>query len=208
GHDEPSVLFYSNTAGSGNSSVYQLTIPSDPPTVPLQNATGGTFHFQLHPTFWFGMVLCDDQSAPNPGGSPLACAKVACTPDSDANIFTNTAPGNANYLGKHPGTAFMELQFYPPGWVHWPAGNSCDPTKWCAAMAIFSLSTNQNTGVDNNGACLNIAGIEPANFAFITRTGVPIGPPDPLNATLGTFTPTSNKPFMIHSAPKAPIPIP
>src|SRR5262249_43066499 len=76
GHDEPSVLFYSNTAGSGNSSVYQLTIPSDPPTVPLQNATGGTFHFQLHPTFWFGMVLCDDQSAPNPGGSPLAGASV------------------------------------------------------------------------------------------------------------------------------------
>src|SRR5262249_28104099 len=126
GHDEPSVLFYSNTAGAGNSNFYKLTIPFDPPTQPLQNATGGTFHFQLHPTFWFGMVLCDDQSAPNPGGSALAGTNVACAPDSDANIFTNTTPGNPNYLGKHPGTAFMELQFYPPGWVQWPAGNSCD----------------------------------------------------------------------------------
>ena len=28
GHDEPSLLFYSATAGSGNSSIYQLTLPS------------------------------------------------------------------------------------------------------------------------------------------------------------------------------------
>src|SRR5579872_622608 len=32
GHDEPSLLFYANTLGSGNSSRYQLTLPSDPPT--------------------------------------------------------------------------------------------------------------------------------------------------------------------------------
>ena len=30
GHDEPSLLFYSNTAGSGNSNLYHLQVPSDP----------------------------------------------------------------------------------------------------------------------------------------------------------------------------------
>ena len=34
GHDEPSLLFYSNTAGAGNSNLYQMTLPSDPPTAP------------------------------------------------------------------------------------------------------------------------------------------------------------------------------
>ncbi len=34
GHDEPSMLFYSNKAGSGNSNVYHLTLPTDPATAP------------------------------------------------------------------------------------------------------------------------------------------------------------------------------
>jgi hypothetical protein len=69
GHDEPSLLFYSNAQGSGNSMTYSLTLPTDPPTLPTQGGTGGTFNFQLHPAFWFGMAMCDDQSSPNPGGS-------------------------------------------------------------------------------------------------------------------------------------------
>ena len=32
GHDEPQVLFYSSTPGSGNSNIYHLTLPKDPPT--------------------------------------------------------------------------------------------------------------------------------------------------------------------------------
>jgi hypothetical protein len=71
GHDEPSVLFYSNVAGSGNTGVYLLQLPKDPPTFPKQDGTGGTFNFQLHPAFWVGMAICDDQSAPNPGGSSV-----------------------------------------------------------------------------------------------------------------------------------------
>ncbi len=64
GHDEPSVLFYSKVPGSGNSNFYELTLPKDPPTAPRQDQTGGTFNFQLHPAFWFGMAMCDSQSAP------------------------------------------------------------------------------------------------------------------------------------------------
>jgi hypothetical protein len=71
GHDEPSVLFYSNVAGSGNTMTYLLQLPMEPPTLPKQDGSGGTFNFQLHPAFWVGMAMCDDQSAPNPGGSSV-----------------------------------------------------------------------------------------------------------------------------------------
>src|SRR2546422_2333932 len=80
GHDEPALLFYSNTPGSGHSNLYRLTLPKDPPTLPVQNGTRGTFNFQLRPAFWFGMAMCDDQSAPNPGGSSVG-PTVPCTPD-------------------------------------------------------------------------------------------------------------------------------
>jgi hypothetical protein len=46
GHDEPALLFYSSTPGSGNSAIYNLTLPKDPPRLPKQNGTGGTFSFQ------------------------------------------------------------------------------------------------------------------------------------------------------------------
>jgi hypothetical protein len=184
GHDEPSLLFYSNTAGSGNSSLYNLTIPSDPHFQPNQAGTGATWNFQLHPAFWLGMALCDNQSAPEFTHAP-------CTPDSDSNIFDGTNPAGPDYIGKHPGTAFLEVQFYPPGWAPWPAGVSCDATKWCAAMAIFSLLQDQNTGTLNNGDCRARVGDEPANFAFVTKSGVPHAPPSPLGATLATFTPSA-----------------
>jgi hypothetical protein len=192
GHDEPSVLFYSNTPGSGNSNLYRLTLPKDPPTTPKQDGSGGTFNFQLHPAFWFGMAMCDTQSAPE--------FTNQCTPDSDTNIFDNADPTAPDYIGHHPGTAFMEMQFYPPGWVGWPFNaGSCDPVKWCAALNIDSLSQNQNTGQINNSACLSIAGIEPVNFAFITKNGVAQAPANPVDSTIATFTPSPSKDLMMES---------
>jgi hypothetical protein len=184
GHDEPSLLFYSNTAGSGNSSSYQLQLPTDPKVMPNQSGTAGTWNFQLHPAFWLGMALCDNQSAPEFTHAP-------CVADSDTNIFDGSNDANPDYIGHHPGTAFLELQFYPPGWAPWPPGVSCDAHQWCAAMAIFSLLQDQNAGVLNNADCRARAGDEPANFAFITSTGVPHAPPAPLSQTNGTFTPSS-----------------
>ncbi|HEX9599420.1 MAG TPA: hypothetical protein VF963_08590 [Gaiellaceae bacterium] len=183
GHDEPSLLFYSNTPGSGNSSFYRLQLPTDPQVLPNQTGTAGTWNFQLHIAFWVGMALCDNQSAPEYTNAP-------CKPDSDTNIFDGTNEAAADYIGKHPGAAFLEVQFYPPGWAPWPPGVSCDASKWCAAMAIFSFNLNQNTGVANNADCLSTVGLEPANFAFITKSGVPHAPPGPLDLTLGSFTPS------------------
>src|SRR4051794_41589273 len=36
GHDEPSLLFYSNTPGSGESSLYKLPLPTHPKGLPNQ----------------------------------------------------------------------------------------------------------------------------------------------------------------------------
>jgi hypothetical protein len=58
-------------------------------------------------------------------------------------------------------------------------------------MVVFGLSATR-TQV-NNTDCLNRAGEEWANFAFITKSGIPQAPPDPLNATAATFTPDPAK---------------
>ena len=185
GHDEPSLLFYSDTPGAGNSSLYHLTIPQDPKVMPNQAGTAGTWNFQLHPAFWLGMALCDNQSAPE-------FTHAACVADSDSNIFDAASEADPKYIGHHPGTAFLEVQFYPPGWAPWPPGVSCDATQWCAAMAIFSLLQDQNTGTLNNADCRSTVGDEPANFAFITKNGVPHAPAAPLNQTNLTFTPSAS----------------
>src|SRR4051794_28221583 len=47
GHDEPSLLYYSTTPGSGNSQLYRLTLPTDPTTPPAEDGSGGTWNFSL-----------------------------------------------------------------------------------------------------------------------------------------------------------------
>ncbi|HLZ32236.1 MAG TPA: hypothetical protein VKV73_33350 [Chloroflexota bacterium] len=196
GHDEPSLLFYSNVPGSGNNYTSQLRLPEESATPPNTAGTGGTYNFQLHPAFWFGMALCDSESSPNPGLKP-------CPADTDANIADSADPNAPDYIGNHVGSAFVELQFYPPGWVPWPAsqiingGSSCDAKQWCAAILIFALQRNENitdpaTGARllNNADCQARTGVESFNFAFLTRNGKPQGPPSPLfQTTADTFTP-------------------
>ena len=95
----------------------------------------------------------------------------------------------------------MEMQFYPPGWVKWPMTTSCDATKWCAALNIDSLSENPVTGQLLNSTCAAKTGVEYVNFAFITKSGVPqpASPPNPVNATINTFTPNSAADLFMNS---------
>ena len=97
----------------------------------------------------------------------------------------------------------MEMQFYPPGWIPWPTwqvavgASSCNPTMWCAAMNIDSLSLNPVTGQANNPTCLDKVGEEYVNFAFITKNGKSTGPANPVDATTtGTYTPSPADLFM------------
>jgi len=149
GHDEPLITFYSGVPGSANNVQWEFTLPRERPLPATQS-------FQNFITFWFGMALCDPKSEPF----------GACVPNSDLND-PNTA-----------GSAFLELQFYPPGQALAPALFSCDLVNWCAALNINSLTRNNNC-------------FEPLNFALIQRDGVPSGPPGPGIHTLATDTPNA-----------------
>ncbi len=198
GHDEPATLFYSNRPGSGNNVTYQMVLPKDPPTRPRQDGSGGTDNFQLHPTFWLGMVMCDDQGSPNPDGAALTGhPTIPCKPDSNSNIFASTNPGSSHYFGLGPGQAYEEMQFYPPGWAPWPAGIGCTANQWCAAMNIDTFSENQNTGQFNNTSCLNTVGPEPVNFAFLTKNGTATAPANPQHPE--HFTPDPARDFLMNS---------
>jgi hypothetical protein len=187
GHDEPSLLFDSSTPGAGNHMSYNVTLPTDP-SASHPNELGKSYNFELSGADWFGMALCDTQSFPE--------QVKTCPPDSDANILDPAVSP------KHVGQAYMEMQFYPPGWVPWPTwqkavgASSCSATQWCAALNVDSLSLNPVTGQANNEKCLHLVGEEYLNFAFITKSGVAQAPANPVNANLDTFTPTKKDLFM------------
>jgi len=198
GHDEPSLEFKSSEPGSGNDMTYTLRLPKEPAEKPKNDGSGGTWNFELRPTFWFGLTLCDSESAPE--------FTKTCTPDSDANDLVGSNPAAPDYIGKHPGNAFMELQFYGPGYVPQFEGFDCAAHRYCAAMTIDSLNQDQNTGVANTAACDNylLGGIEPINWAYITKSGVSQAPADPLftgtfdSPNLSAVTPDFNRDLMMN----------
>ncbi len=164
GHDEPSVKFISSAPGSGNTMTYLTKIPVDPRRAPTPSGSV-TNYGQLSVAPWFGLPICDPNSYPqNP-----------CTPDSDSNVGLNVA--NA------AGSAFMELQLYPPGYTPFIDSESCSATKWCAALTIDSLECNFNFATCNNNC------IEPVNFAYLQTNGVPAGPPSPQLADVSSMFP-------------------
>jgi hypothetical protein len=168
GHDEPSIRFISSRPGSGGDVTFNEHLPVDPAARPTVNNPGHdvTHWFELSPAPWFGMSLCDPNSFP----------QTPCTPNSDSNAPHGSFPGG--------GAAFMEMQFYPPGMGPKVDSISCDNTHWCAALTIDSLEARANGQIQN--AC-----VEPVNFAFIQRNGVPAGPPGPNTATLASVTANS-----------------
>ena len=196
GHDEPSNLFYSSLPGSGNRLSYDVTLPTDP-SATNPGAPGKSFQFQLNGALWFGMALCDTQSYPEQVST--------CPADSDSNIANNPDRNAPDFIGHHSGTAFVELQFYPPGWVPWPTwavavgASACDATKWCAAMNIFNLLEDPINGRVQNATCANRIGVETVNFAFVTRNGRTQAPPNPVDSTLATFTPDPQRDLFMNS---------
>jgi hypothetical protein len=156
GHDEPSIGFISTAPHSGNNVQWEVTLPRERPLPATQS-------FENFPTLWFAMALCD----PNSG-----FVRGPCIPDSDQNNPFTT------------GAAFLEMQFYPPGFPPFITQISCDLTHWCASLHINSLE-NMDNGM------LNPNCTETTNFAFIQRNGVPTGPPGPATATNATFTPNA-----------------
>jgi hypothetical protein len=163
GHDEPSAQFISNVPGSGNNVRWEIRLPQE-------HALPATQTFENLATFWFSMALCEPTSYPlNP-----------CIPNSDQN-----SPSRFSNDPTAGGSAFLELQFYPPGFYPYLTQLSCDATHWCAAMTIDSLKCDPAAPICNPNCT------EPANFAFIQKDGIPAGPPGPASATNATFTPNA-----------------
>jgi hypothetical protein len=156
GHDEPSVGFISTVSHSGNNLQWEITLPRERPLPATQS-------FENFVAFWFAMALCD----PNSG-----FVRGPCIPDSDENN-PNTA-----------GSAFLEMQFYPPGNPPFITQISCDLTHWCASLHINSLETMDNGKLNPN--CT-----ETTNFAFLQGDGIPTGPPGPNNLNAASVTPNS-----------------
>ncbi len=168
GHDEPGVRFISNTPGSANTMTYLVKVPVDPKLAPTP-AGSVTNYGQDSIAPWFGLAMCDPDSYP----------QNACTPDSDSNISDPGSPADA-------GSAFMELQLYPPGYTPFVDSESCSVTQWCAALTIDSLECTFGFAVCNANC------EEPVNFAFLQNNGIPAGPPSPQLADVSTFLPNSH----------------
>ncbi len=163
GHDEPSIKFISNKPGSGNQMTYFMQLPVDPrkPPTPTGSVTD---YGELSVAPWFGLPICDPNSYPqNP-----------CKPDSDKNSGLISDPNAA-------GSAFLELQLYPPGFTPFIDSESCSTTKWCSALTIDSLECTFNF------ATCNPACEEPVNFAYLQNDGVPAGPPSAQLTDVSTF---------------------
>jgi hypothetical protein len=172
GHDEPSVRFISNQPGSGTDTTITERLPLDPAALPTVRTPGKdvTHWFELSLAPWVSTDVCDPQSTPF----------TACTPESDANAPRGRYPGG--------GAAFVELQFYPPGFAPFTDSISCDNSHWCSALTIDSLEC-LGSGFAI-GACNNNCP-EPVNFAFVQMNGKPTGPPNPQRSNNATFTPNA-----------------
>jgi hypothetical protein len=176
GHDEPLVTFLSSTAGSGNNVSWTETLGKDPFQAPAVSTPGSdvSHWFELSSAPWVSMAMCDPNSYP----------QLPCSAQSDLNapacITTSSCPQNS-YPGG--GSAFMEMQLYPPGQPPWVDNISCDNGHWCAALTIDSLECTLNFVQCNNNCP------EPINFAFVQTNGVPAGPPSPQDANLDSATP-------------------
>lgn len=136
GHAEPTVKFFSNAGASGNNVQWKFKLPA---TDPAPNQTGTSVaNFELDIAHWFSMSLCDPNSSP--GG--------ACTPNSDSNTL-------------NAGSAFLELQFFPPGF-------SGSNTQWSVLLHINTLQDYNSTTINNCN--------EPTTAAPVTTNGSPVGP--------------------------------
>jgi hypothetical protein len=174
GHDEPSIRFLSTTPGSANDVTWNEQLPRDPVAAPTVATPGSdvTHWFELSIAPWFGMALCNPYSYP----------QTACKPESDTNAPLK--PPTFSVGGG--GSAFLEVQFYPPGFAPFVDNISCDNSHWCASLHINDLECT--LGFHN----CNFNCIEPTNFAFIQTDGIPTGPPSPQLSNLATFTPNAH----------------
>ena len=171
GHDEPSVKFISSAPGSGNSMSYLMRLPRDPKGKPTISPNGKTVsdYAELSPAPWFGLPICDPNSYPlNP-----------CKPDSDTNSGAINDPNAA-------GSAFLEVQLYPPGYQPFVDSPSCDRDS----LVRGTHHRQPGIAVQLRRAQRRIARNRPTSPSC-SAMACPAGPPSPQLSDVSTFTPNS-----------------
>jgi hypothetical protein len=136
GHAEPTALFFSRAGASGYNMQWKFSLPTTDPA-PAQDGSS-VANFELMIAHWLGLALCD------PNSDPFG----ACTPLSDTNN-----PSTA-------GAAFLELQFYPPGF-------NLSNTQWSVRLHINTLQDNNAFQIMNCN--------EPTTQQYLTNDGTPGG---------------------------------
>ena len=139
GHDEPSTLFYSNVPGSGNQMRYQLTLPKDP-SPSLATTPGVALQLPVAPGLLVRHGDVRHAVVPRAGNrlhSPTA-------------ISTSSIQRSAPTIQERPSWRCSSIR---RAGCHGLRADSCDPTKWCAALNIDSLSENPVTGQSNACVC-------------------------------------------------------
>src|SRR5260370_8412039 len=133
---------------------YLMQLALDPVAAPTPNGSV-TKYAELSIAPWFGLPLCDPKSYP----------QQPCTPDSDSNTWLGSKTD--------AGSAFMELQFYPPGFGPFKDAFSCDQTQYCVARTIDSLSCSFNFKFSNNNST------DPPTSSSLPPDPVPAATPPP-----------------------------
>jgi len=176
GHDEPDATFESNAPGSGGDVDWTVTLGRDPVAAPGDAVPGKdvSHWFELSPAPWFSMSLCDPNSYP----------QTPCTANSDSNAPTCFGP-NCTTANSGGGSAFLEMQLYPPNQPPFIDNESCDSSHWCAALTIDSAECTAGFAQCNTNC------EEPLQFAFVQKNGIPTGPPAPQDATRATDIPNN-----------------
>ena len=137
GHDEPSLLFYSDTPGRETNQLSARRSrpnrrPCPPRTAPEAPSTS---------------------SSGSRSGSGWPCATTSLRPSSRTTHARRTATRTSSTGPTRTSPTTSGSTRARPSWscsstrrgASRSRGHRCDPTKWCAAMAIFSLNRDQNT---------------------------------------------------------------
>ena len=132
-----------------------------------------------------------NSSSPRPSGSASPCATTRATPRARRSVNpTATATSRCRRDLTTPGPRSPSCSSIRPAT---PPPSRATTTHWCVALTIDSLQAQYGAlhgpGSPPN-AITNPNCPEPVNFAFLTHSGTPVGPPGPDQQTDATFTPT------------------
>ena len=167
------------TPGSGSSQrSIRLRLPERPPALPNHGRHGGYVTTSSSTRFWFGMALCDTESSPNPG------TKI-CVPPATPTSSTASIPRRPTTSAITRVRPLVEVQFYPPGWVPWPAADHQRRLELRRVAVVrghgnLQLAAEDDTaGTLNNADCLRLGRARVLQLRVRHAERHPQGPPQP-----------------------------